>query len=237
MKKYLAIAISSIFMALAAGFGQTPVGVSLSSIIGVAHPPPLNNATSGQDRKQNASGISFTSLGRFSLALAGAHLPGGYVWLRKCGTEEEPMFPLDSRALPLKDVLDSIVRMDPRYKWQNEKGIINLLPAEGEPVLLNVRIRHYKVDADLNQALRELLRLPEVTSGASSLGLKLNTARLLVGPSPIYPFSLRIKVDVSDITLRDALNALVRAHGRAIWEYREFRCNGTNEFSVNFVAR
>src|SRR5882672_10486702 len=111
------------------------------------------------------------------------------------------------------------------------------MPAEGVPALLNIRIRHYKVDTDLSQALLALLRSPEVSNGASSLGLKLKTGGLLVGPSPIYPFSLRIKVDVSDITLRDALNELVRVHGRAIWEYRELRCNGTNQFSVNFVAR
>ena len=33
----------------------------------------------------------------------------------------------------------------------------------------------------------------------------------------------------------EALNALVKAHGRAVWEYLE--SDGVNEFSVNFLAQ
>jgi hypothetical protein len=127
--------------------------------------------------------------------------------------------------------------MDPRYQWQDDNRVINLLPSTGEPELLKSRVRRFAVDSSLNEALRQLLTLTDVTQAATRLQLKRTSLKLLLGPSPFPNSPQRVKVDLSDITLRTALNALVRSHGRAVWQYREYRCGGTNEFSVDFMAQ
>jgi len=174
--------------------------------------------------------------GRFLLALVAAHVPGGSVWIRQC-SGQEPVFHQDQTILPLSDALDSITRVDPRYRWQIDKGVVNLIPRTGEPAVLKVRIKQYRTKTTLNEALRQLLRLPEVKTEAARIGLKITSGGLLLGPSPYYGGPSEVSVDVKDLNLREALNALVRAHGRAIWEYREYRCGGTNEFSIDFVAQ
>src|SRR6266403_3177377 len=98
---------------------------------------PLYRPASVQRDQQTSSGIPTTTQGRFLLVLVSARLPGGSVWVRRCDTEEA-LFHQDSRVLPLRDALDSIVRMDPRYRWQNANGVVNLMPAAGEPELLMV---------------------------------------------------------------------------------------------------
>lgn len=200
----------------------------------VGETEPLYRLTNSQNAEQTSNRI--TTQGKFSLALTAARVPGGSIWIKKCSSEE-PVFHQDPVALPLREALESITHLDPRYRWQSDSGVINLVPFAGEPDLLKVRVRRYRVNADLNEALQQLLALPEIKEGTSRLGLKRNTVKLLVGPSPFYDSPSRISLDVSNVTLREALNALVRAHGRAIWEYRDIHCNGVAEFSIDFLAQ
>lgn len=100
--------------------------------------------------------------------------------------------------------------------WRTDVGVVNPIPSAGVPDLLKIRISRYKTNSDLDEALRQLLALPQVKEGADHLALKRISMSLLVasrfngGPS-------RIDVDIRNASLREALNALVRAHGRAVW--------------------
>jgi hypothetical protein len=156
--------------------------------------------------------------------------------MMKC-SDEETFLQGEPDILPLEAALDSLTRMDPRYKWQTEAGVINLIPSDGEPELLKTRIGRFRTDTDLDETLRQLLALQQIKQGADRLGLRQTSMRLLVGPSRSDGSPSRISVDLYDGTLRQALNALVKAHGRAVWEYRESSCAGVNEFSVTFLAR
>jgi hypothetical protein len=169
----------------------------------------------------------------FGRALSAAHSPGGFVWMMNC-SGEEPRFTDDGAIPPLHEALESIAKLDPRYKSQTDNGVVNLLPTKGEPPLLKVRIKRFKVNTDLNRALEQLLALEEVRDRSADLGLKQNTMTLLVGGTPIKSKSASIEIDLQNVSLREALNALVKAHGRAIWQYREYHCNGAKEFSVTF---
>jgi hypothetical protein len=187
-----------------------------------------------QTGEPGSSGI--TSQHAFLRASTAARVPGGLVWMMKC-SGEEPLLHEDRIILPISDALESLVKRDPRYKWQIDTGVVNLLPSAGEPDLLKVRIRQFKTTATLTEALRQLLGLPEVTQGSIRLRLKQSTTTLLVGPTTIRGRPVPITVDVRDVTLRQALNALARANGRAIWEYRAYRCGRANQFSIDFLTQ
>jgi hypothetical protein len=191
----------------------------------------ISNGPSGQQVNRRV-----TTQELFVRALSAARVPGGFVWMMKC-RGEEPRFPDDGVIPALDEALGLITRLDARYKSRVENGVVNLLPAKGEPPLLKVRLKQFKVNADFNRALDQLLALGEVKEGAARLGLKRNTMTLLVGPSPIGSRTSTIELDLRDVSLREALNALARAHGRAVWQYREDRCQGAKEFSVEFLAR
>jgi len=187
---------------------------------------------------QNAQRISneLPTQTRFLLALLAAQVPGGSVRIGDCSGQERT-FRQDPTILPLHDALESITQADQRYQWQMDRGVVNLIPRTGEPRLLKARINRYRTATNLNEALRQLLALPEVKAEASKLGLKLSSGGLVLGPGPSNGGPSQVSVDVKNVSLRGALNALVRAHGRAVWEYHEYRCGGSNEFFVNFLTQ
>jgi hypothetical protein len=217
-------------------FLRTTLPLMLLALVGTGQVAQMTNTKTDRYQSGQQTPRSVTTQQLFGRALGAARAPGGFIWMMKC-SGEEPVFPDDGIILPLHEALESLTKMDPRYKWQIASGVVNLLPARGEPPLLKIRIRQFKVNTDLSRALDQLLALGEVRAGAARLGLKQNTMTLLVGPSPIAGKSSSIEVNVQNVSLREALNDLVRAHGRAMWQYREYRCNGDNEFSVEFLAR
>jgi hypothetical protein len=134
---------------------------------------------------------------------------------------------------PLHQVLDAIVGTDRRYGWHIENGVVNLLPAAGEPSLLQTRLVRFRVEKSYSvfDALGRLLVLDEVKKRMEELRLKPGIALFVSGQSP-HPkeFSVHCK----DVTLREALNAIARAQGRAVWDYLETHCEGRNEVVIRF---
>lgn len=223
MEKRVLVAIAAMLsvLLLASGQAGTLQGANSKSV-------------SSQNIQQASSRT--TTKQAFLRTLVASRAPGGFIWMMKCDGEET-FLQGEPDILPLENALDSLTRMDPRYKWQTETGVINLIPSAGEPELLKTRIRRFKTNTDLNDTLRQLLALQPVKQAADRLGLRQTSLSLLVGSSPLNGGPSRISVDVYDGTLRKALNALVKAHGRAVWEYRESSCDGVNEFTVTFLAR
>lgn len=44
-------------------------------------------------------------------------------------------------------------------------------------------------------------------------------------------------LDLTNVTLREALNAIARSNGKGVWEYRERHCNAKYEFQIQFLVR
>ena len=160
------------------------------------------------------------------------HLPGGMVRLVDCepDTLMQSWKPSNS---PLSQFLDTLVATDPRYRWQMQDGVINLLPAAGEPALLKTRLSKFEVEdiASAREALARLLALSEVKKGMRDLHLKPGIA-IITGSSP--PNAPKFSVKQNGGTLRQALNAIAYAQGRSIWEYIEIQCNGRHEVVIRF---
>ncbi|MGH9967655.1 MAG: hypothetical protein ACREBG_07445 [Pyrinomonadaceae bacterium] len=170
----------------------------------------------------------------FWKALIAARVPGGIVWKRNCGNEEVKGQPAPSGS-SLRATLNQIVKADPQYAWYRENGAINLLPTNGEPDLLKVRIREFRIGKvpNLNFALERLLALPEVTKTAAEL--KLNQGLRLGGLSSPGQDQVTLRLYRKNVTLREALNAIACAHGSAVWQYSEWHCDGKTEFAIEFL--
>lgn len=152
-----------------------------------------------------------------------------------CGQEKitQTFMPLGAS---LKDILDLIVTYDPAYRWSVEDNVINLLPKDGEPALLKTLINSFRLDSPttIDSAVKQLMALPEVQKQEKELHTGVGLHLIVGGRSAKDP---KITLDCSNMTLREVLNAIVRAYGRAVWSYREFRCEGRNQYLIDFIVR
>ncbi len=174
--------------------------------------------------------------GAFLTAMGQARVSGGVIRRIDC----KDVLTVKKLSVPdgsLRDALDRIVERMPTYRWQADQGVVNLLAVAETPPLLDVRIARYEAEnvEYLQAAVAELEACPEVHQALSALHLT-SGIRILTGPAPLKaptPFTVRCR----NVTFREALNAIVRAHGGAVWEYKERHCDGANEFWVEFVSQ
>ena len=179
---------------------------------------------------------SLTMPDAFLRSLVATRVPGGRVRMLGCESQEaqQEIARLNST---LREVLDSIVSANRLFTWRAENGVINLIPTTGLPPLLETRVNEFRMDkvASTQSALSALLALPEVKNRIAELRLS-EGLNLMVVPTASVPDQHRFDVHCKDVTLRDALNAIARAQGRAVWSYTERQCNGKNVYSIDFLV-
>lgn len=167
-------------------------------------------------------------------ALATEGLPGGIVWQVICGVDTLQI-KADLSSLQMDEKLNLIISAFPQYRWQKEQGVINLILKSGSPALLKTKLSNYRVDnaPSATVALEDLLNLPELKEATSRLGLK--GAISFLGLSS--PRKRNITLSLTNVTVYEALNAIARAHGKAIWHYTEWECDGKKEYSIKFILQ
>lgn len=173
----------------------------------------------------------------FVNSLVITHVPGGIVRILDCA-DAQPALVGHLPQATLRETLDVIVQANPEYRWQVDDGVVNLLTARDEPALLKVRISKLEVKnaPSINAVLTTLQSLPEVRDAIAKLQLS-EGVKIIVGPRSLNLERPQYTIQLKDVTVREALNAIVRAQGRAVWEYKERRCSGTTEYSIDFVVR
>ena len=183
-----------------------------------------------------------TEVDALSRTLRAADLPGGIATVSTCGEEER--FVITPAGPTLGETLDAIVATFPNYRWLVDRGAVNIFPLKNPPVLLDVVIADLKVEDNqtLDDIIREISEKPEVRSVAArfhlSPGFKEVGLSSLERPGSVNSEATNgLALRLHNVTVRQALNAVVRAHGNAIWSYKEKRCNGSDEFVINLVVR
>ena len=154
------------------------------------------------------------------------------------GCEEPSDSAVRFQGSTLRAVLEDIATADPDYEWEVKDRVVNLLPAKGVPDLLSLRISAFDSgDAtSVRTAETFLFALPEVRQREAELGFD----QAIFG-SGLYAFvpgappPPKLNVRLQDVTLLEALNALVRAHKHGLWIYCETHCKSTNHLSINFT--
>lgn len=130
------------------------------------------------------------------------------------------------QGLKLKDVLDSIVVAEPRYKWSVEDGVINFVPRVDYPAILDVPVREFKAEKSrIEFMIDNLEAMPEVRRRGEELGLHYR--------EKIY-VSLLGRADLSlgckDSNVRGVLNAIAKLRN-TLWLYKEFEYQGKRYYS------
>jgi|SRR5208282_2162670 len=205
------------------------LGVSRSSAQTLEEDPLTRTAAIG-DR-------SLPAFSAFQEALQVSAVPGGVAFVEGCADEPKPV--VHPRGTTLRQVLDNIVSGDSQYVWRIRKGVVNLEPVKGLPVLLQTHLKRYD-SGDLTDAISAaslLSSLPEIARAAAKHGFTQNVLGPGLGgvaqgpPSPKKPLGVRLH----DVTLLDALNAIARANGHGVWSYRETHCQSVHQFNISFA--
>ncbi|HET6842575.1 MAG TPA: hypothetical protein VFK06_12965 [Candidatus Angelobacter sp.] len=164
----------------------------------------------------------------FVQLLKAARIPGG---LALAARTTQTSYSFNFENTTMKEALERLVGSDDIYAWRYEQGAIYLFPKGLPPKFLDVHIAAFKAGpSPIDGLLGHLVDLPEIRVARSNL--KLHPARFLGG---LYsPQPRLISVDLRDVTLAEALNAIAAKHGSAIWQYAEDK---DGEYSLLFVSR
>ncbi len=169
--------------------------------------------------------------------ILGSGIPGGAVITQGCTEPSDRVVRLQGNSLG--EVLDDIVTADPDYTWEVKGGVINLMPVKGVPDLLTLRIASFDSGGatSVTTAKTFLFALPEVRMRAAELGFDqgILASRLSSVAPGTPPARKLLNVRLQDVTLLEALNALVRANKHGLWIYCETHCKSANYFDVKFT--
>lgn len=182
-----------------------------------------------QVRQEKMYDLPVSTLEAFKDALRIENKPGGIVFVgRQClVVESKPHLSLDFASS--EAALNTIVRQDPHYAWSLEDGVVNLIPINREPDFLKTQIKRFRLEGDLNihLALEKLLGLPEVKIKAAEINL--NRGLMYGGLQSPRDSKSHLKLDLENVTLREALNEIVRKDGMGVWKYSDWTCGGKTD--------
>jgi len=214
------------------------------TVLGFGQTNPSKNELSPSDFLNRHVGENidkhFTTIEAFKYALSHTQVPGGVVVVQDCQAQSEAKN-WNPGGLPLRDVLNSLVNADPHYRMMVDNKTVNLIPTDGMPSVLNTKISKFDIEnvdlSNVDNALNALLELKEVNDAITEAHLIPPQGTMIGSWLTSPPKSKYFSVHCENLTLREVLNAIVHAQGRAVWMYWERRCNGQTEYIFDFVIR
>jgi hypothetical protein len=211
-------------------------------LIWVAPTREQEQPRSADVRNRLANGIN---LGQVTIVNAttsifhAARVPGGIATKSICAPA--PVFNLVSPSNRLGDLLDAIAIADPSYRWSIGDDVPNLTEFSSEETLLDVVISRLNIEGEQTEdsVVNTILKSAEVQKALVNSKLKEGTREIGLRSleRPGYPTQNKaFDIHVRDVTLRTALNTIVRQHGTAVWRYDERGCDNRREFSLSFLV-
>lgn len=146
-------------------------------------------------------------------------IPIGYE--KSLNEDASNMLRLVGRNLTVKNVLDRIVEMEPRYRWEHRKGVINFTPQVDRSLfiekLLGVHIDQFNPKKGASKfVIRDaLLELPEVQT-ALKAG-EINGQRFYYAYKRSIYSDDSVDLQCSNASLREVLNNIVLKSEHKIW--------------------
>jgi hypothetical protein len=169
-----------------------------------------------------------------------AHLSGGIVVV-SC-SEKMNQYAFSRPRISIQNLLFAVEQVDPEYRWEFSDGIINILPRQGIPELLEIRFREFTTRAlTSDETLNALLGTPETRRKMADLGLDRAVTSITLPQSydPDHSASRnnsRFDMDLRNVTFRQILNEIVKKSSTKTWQYTERHCGGETLFSVVLVG-
>lgn len=117
---------------------------------------------------------------------------------------------------PVREVLDEIVRLDGRYRWEIINGIVNVVPISQEE-LAELKIGFLKLsDTELGDIGSAILDAPDVYASLIKLNKQKTEELDYSGPSAM---KTKVSFVLSDTTIRNGLNTLLRERLARFWSF------------------
>lgn len=210
--------------------------------VGMAAQAPRDPQETAERLKRATEGL--VDQGEFHLTVVSllrvGRLPGGVATVHTCA-EQAPRAPAVPAGTPVSAALDLVTAASGYYRWQDADGVVEVLPATGVPALLQTKIARLEL-TDLSNvilSISELLGHPAVARSAAALGLDIRSAEIGMSPLPRVPRPHRVQPGtVSNMTMLEALDWIVRQEGSSVWSYDEYpACGGRAEVRVGLVWR
>lgn len=141
------------------------------------------------------------------------------------------------RGGTMRDVLDAVIRQDPRYEWRVVDGVINVFPKTSRDdllaSLLATPVREFSIAGGTGRKVIQMriTDLPEVKA-------KLEAARVTptyfaVSNLDVIPVGAKFSLTMTDTTVRGLLNRIVRDSTAKFWVLRRDGVSG-EDLILNF---
>jgi hypothetical protein len=227
--------IVMVFYVLLAGAATVQTEIRTAAGNGVKPIDPLKIAVP----KSQFSGTAVQALSVLSRA---AHVSGGFASVNSSCAPPAVKSWSTVDGMPLSAALNDIA--DLTSEWRVEDGVIDVLPRESLPVLLEVHVHRFEWDTGSPAAsvISKLRSIPEVSEKAALLGLKElpfegHSSGVCIGLNcpnqSLHPGQARVNEDVALIHI---LNEVVQAHEGTVWHYAEHRCQGQVKFTITVIG-
>jgi hypothetical protein len=178
----------------------------------------------------------------FAGILRSAERPGGMVILSGCAEPGRgPMYAPEQSSVA--SALYRLTTVYPEYYWTVQDGVIDLLPKQSQPPVIDLRIQHFEWDttASVHLSVANVFQAAAVRSRLTSLGIASGfddipglqrPPRVINGvPVPEPPPNGR-KWKVENLSVLAVLNAVAASYGTAFWWYEECTCDGKTSYRL-----
>jgi len=139
------------------------------------------------------------------------------------GFEADPLKPnsevtVEVRDATFPDVLNAIVKSEPRYQWREVDGVFEVFPIAGTSPLLEMMIGSLRLtDVSGAEAINQLMDLTEIRPVVMSMKLKRRPDSTSARPS-----EQKFSINLSGVTLRQALDQIAKESGIRFWLFRKY---------------
>lgn len=148
-------------------------------------------------------------------------VPIGLETIPKEGDKASHEFSVRIEEGTVRDVLEAVIRADPRYKWEEIDGVINVSPKTGGSPILEIVVSNFRVDyANRKDAGLSIIQLPEVKARLKELGLTRSDFGSL--PAPSYDDLPRFSLRLRNVSVRRILNEIMKISGSSYWVFSRY---------------
>lgn len=143
------------------------------------------------------------------------------------GLRVEDKISVKVEGATFREVLDAVVKADPRYEWQQVDDVINVFPRAVRSPILETEVHAFELDqATMRDASLAITELPEVKAQIQQMGLQ---RRDFLSISGSVPDRLsRLSVALHNTKVRRILNEILKVSGSTYWIF--FRYGDHNEY-------
>jgi hypothetical protein len=138
---------------------------------------------------------------------------GVTIGLETDGKQPRSQVHLFVQEATLADVLNAIVKSEPRYEWRDRDGCIEVLPVGSGSPILDTMVHNFRAtDVDQTEAVNRLMSLPELRD--------IGMGRRAPGNASTQTKNEKFSIKLDGVTMRQALCGIAGESGSRFWIFQ-----------------